>query len=136
MSDKISRSGSAATTLVSPKVQEAIHAEVNDVSKKDAYPLPNMNGILDNCCVRRVHLDDRPEPSLAYFQVPLANEAARLPPLAFRGKAYDIVIVTPTFKEHLEWLDRVLQKILAAGLTINPEKCEFCRAQVKYLGSL
>jgi len=27
-----------------------------------------------------------------------------------------------------------LNKIIAAGLTINPEKCEFCRSQVRYLG--
>jgi len=46
----------------------------------------------------------------------------------------DIVIVTSTFEEHLEWLDRVLNKISAAGFTINSEKCEFCRSQVRYLG--
>ncbi|KMQ92870.1 reverse ribonuclease integrase [Lasius niger] len=46
----------------------------------------------------------------------------------------DIVIVMPTFEEHLTWLDRVLSKIFAAGLTINPDKCEFCRSQVRYLG--
>jgi len=45
----------------------------------------------------------------------------------------DIVIVTSTFDEHLEWLDCVLNKISAAEL-INPEKCEFCRSQVRYLG--
>jgi len=27
-----------------------------------------------------------------------------------------------------------LSKISTAGLTINPEKCEFCRSQVRYLG--
>ncbi|XP_029163431.1 uncharacterized protein LOC114934886 [Nylanderia fulva] len=195
--------------LVSPKVQEAIHAEVdkmlragiiepshsewsnpivmikkpngkyrfcldfrkvNDVSKKDAYPLPNMNGILDK--LRSARYISTIDLSQAYFQVPLANESREITAFSVPGKglyqftrmpygltgapatfqrlldrligpemephafAYldDIVIVTPTFKEHLEWLDRVLQKILAAGLTINPEKCEFCRAQVKYLG--
>lgn len=44
------------------------------------------------------------------------------------------MIVTPTFEEHLEWLGRVLDKIFAAGLTINPEKCEFCHLQMRYLG--
>ncbi|XP_029680942.1 uncharacterized protein K02A2.6-like [Formica exsecta] len=34
----------------------------------------------------------------------------------------DIVIVTPTFEEHLEWLESVLTKTFAADLTINPEK--------------
>jgi len=46
----------------------------------------------------------------------------------------DIMVVTSTFEEHLEWLDRVLSKISTAELTINPEKCEFCRSQVRYLG--
>lgn len=43
----------------------------------------------------------------------------------------DIVIVTPTFDEHLEWLKRVLSKISTANLTINPEKCEFCHSQIR-----
>jgi len=46
----------------------------------------------------------------------------------------DIVIVTPTFEEHMVWLKRVLDKITNAGLTVNPDKCEFCRSQVRYLG--
>jgi len=46
----------------------------------------------------------------------------------------DIVIITSIFEERLEWLNRVLNKIIAAGLTINPEKCEFCRSQIRYLG--
>lgn len=46
----------------------------------------------------------------------------------------DIVIVTPTFEEHIIWLNRVLDKIKTAGLTINPDKCEFCKSQVRYLG--
>jgi len=47
----------------------------------------------------------------------------------------DIVIVTPTFEEHMVWLKKVLDKITSAGLTVNPNKfCEFCRSQVHYLG--
>jgi len=48
--------------------------------------------------------------------------------------AYLDDIVTSTFEDHLEWLDRVLNKISAAELTINSEKCKFCRSQVRYLG--
>lgn len=46
----------------------------------------------------------------------------------------DIVIVTPTFESHLDWLGQVLQRIADAGLHINAEKSKFCRAEVKYLG--
>ena len=48
----------------------------------------------------------------------------------------DIIIVTKSFEEHLEWLARVLGKIKDRGLEINPDKCEFCCQQVHYLGFL
>lgn len=43
----------------------------------------------------------------------------KLEPHAF---AYldDIIVVTDTLEEHLQWLDRVLRRIFEAGLTINP----------------
>lgn len=46
----------------------------------------------------------------------------------------DIIIVTDTFEEHLEWLDKVLGVLKKANLTINPDKSEFCCSEVKYLG--
>ena len=144
--------------------------KVNSLSKKDAYPLPNMNGILDK--LRSARYISTLDLSQAYFQIPLAKESREITAFSVPGKglyhftrmpygltgapatfqrlldkligpemephafAYldDIVIVTPTFEEHLVWLERVLNKISSAGLTINPEKCEFCRSQVRYLG--
>jgi len=44
----------------------------------------------------------------------------------------DIVIVTLTFEEHMVWFKRVLDRI--ASLTVNPDKREFCRSQIRYLG--
>lgn len=46
----------------------------------------------------------------------------------------DIIIVTQTFEKHLEVLGEVLNRVSQAGLTISAEKCEFCRAELKYLG--
>jgi len=37
------------------------------------------------------------------------------------------------FEEHMVWLEKVLEKIFIAGLTINLDKCEFCRSQARYL---
>ena len=48
----------------------------------------------------------------------------------------DIMIATETFEEHLRWLDKVLHNLREANLTINRDKCQFCRCQVKYLGFL
>lgn len=144
--------------------------KVNGLSKKDAYPLPNMNGILDK--LRSAHYISTLDLSQAYFQIPLARESREVTAFSVPGKglyhftrmpygltgapatfqrlldkligpemephafAYldDIVVVTSTFEEHLVWLERVLNRISAAGLAINPEKCKFCRSQVRYLG--
>lgn len=46
----------------------------------------------------------------------------------------DILIVTPTYDKHITILEEVLKRIKDAGLTLNREKCQFCRDELKYLG--
>lgn len=46
----------------------------------------------------------------------------------------DIIVVSETFEEHLVALNRVFDKLKKAGLTVNIEKCVFCRPSLKYLG--
>lgn len=46
----------------------------------------------------------------------------------------DIIIISATFEEHVSLLLKVLDKLRKANLTINLEKCEFFRSQLKYLG--
>jgi hypothetical protein len=46
----------------------------------------------------------------------------------------DIIIVSPTFEEHISLLVRVRDKLKTANLTINFEKSQFFRKQLKYLG--
>ena len=58
-----------------------------------------------------------------------------LEPCAFKYLD-DIIIVTETFEEHFEWLERILRIIVEAGLTINRNKSHFCREEVRYLGVL
>lgn len=48
----------------------------------------------------------------------------------------DVIIVTETFVEHLEWLKKVFDGIKNANIKLSPEKCEFCCTQVRYLGYL
>ncbi|XP_026830521.1 uncharacterized protein LOC113563294 [Ooceraea biroi] len=144
--------------------------KVNSISRKDAYPMPNMGRILDKLrAARYISTNDL---SQAYFQIPLEKESCEKTAFSVPGKGLyhfvrmpygltgapttfqrlldhligpemapyvfvyldDIVIVTPTFEEHIVWLKKVLDKITAAGLTINAEKCEFCKSRVKYLG--
>lgn len=46
----------------------------------------------------------------------------------------DIIIVSPNFEQHISLLVRVMEKLKAANLTINFEKSQFFRKQLKYLG--
>ena len=46
----------------------------------------------------------------------------------------DVIIVAPTFEEHMKSLETVLEALKKANLQINLKKSEFCCAEVKYLG--
>jgi len=46
----------------------------------------------------------------------------------------DIIIVSETFDEHLQYLAEVFLRNVR--LRLNPEKCHFCRHELKYLGHI
>lgn len=46
----------------------------------------------------------------------------------------DIIVVNNNFEEHIKTLREVYNRLKNAGLTVNVEKCEFCRKSLKYLG--
>lgn len=46
----------------------------------------------------------------------------------------DIIVCTPTFEKHLQILEEVFCRLAKANLTLNREKCMFCRSELKYLG--
>ena len=48
----------------------------------------------------------------------------------------DILITCSTTEEHLQTLDKVLEKLGAAGLKLNKSKCFFLRPQIEYLGHI
>lgn len=48
----------------------------------------------------------------------------------------DVIIATPSFEQHLEVLKIVFDRLRAANLTINIDKCAFCLSSLKYLGFL
>ena len=48
----------------------------------------------------------------------------------------DVIIVGETFEDHFKWLKEVLDRLAAARLSINPEKCLFFRSEIKCLGFL
>lgn len=46
----------------------------------------------------------------------------------------DVIICTPTFDQHINILREVVSRISKAGLTLNREKCNFCKSELRYLG--
>ena len=46
----------------------------------------------------------------------------------------DVLVFSETQEEHDERLRIVLKRIQDSGMTLNPEKCEFSRNRVKFLG--
>lgn len=46
----------------------------------------------------------------------------------------DIIIATPTIDLHFKVLEEVLKRLTEAGLTVNREKCEFLKPELRYLG--
>ena len=53
------------------------------------------------------------------------------------ARAYldDLLIISKnTFEEHLEHLEKVLTRLVEAGLKINTSKSKFCQTELDYLG--
>src|SRR5260363_161413 len=48
----------------------------------------------------------------------------------------DIIIYSRTYQDHILHLDIVLAKISAAGLKLNPEKCELFWNSIPFLGHI
>ena len=46
----------------------------------------------------------------------------------------DILIFSETFKEHLEKLERVLDRLQTENLKLKKKKCEFLKEEISFLG--
>lgn len=146
--------------------------KLNQVTKKDAYPLPQMESILSK--LRRAKYITKIDLHKGFLQVPLNQSSKEYTAFIVPGRGLfhfkrmpfgltnspatfqrmmdgligpemepfvftyldDIIIVTDTFEEHLEWLSKVIKVITNANLRINSEKSEFCTSEVRYLGFL
>lgn len=143
---------------------------VNAVSKKDAYPLPQVTTILDR--LRDARYLSSLDIKSAYWQIELEESGKEKTAFAIPGRGLyqfvtmpfglcgapatwqrfvdnvlgadlepnvfvyldDIIVVTASFEKHVEVLAEILKRIRAAKLTLNQEKCKFCRPELKYLG--
>jgi hypothetical protein len=48
----------------------------------------------------------------------------------------DILVMSPTFEQHMEDLDKVFGALRAFGLHLKAKKCTFAESEVKYLGHI
>ena len=48
----------------------------------------------------------------------------------------DLIIFSSSLEEHLERLDRVLNRLKECNLKLNPKKCMFLQTEVKYVGHI
>jgi hypothetical protein len=46
----------------------------------------------------------------------------------------DVIIWSKDFESHLQHLDLVFQRLRMANLTLRPNKCEFAKPEILYLG--
>ncbi|XP_043285560.1 uncharacterized protein [Venturia canescens] len=116
--------------------------KVNSVTKKDAYPIPLMNSILDR--LRQANYITTLDLSQAYSQIPLAEDSREITAFTvpgmglfqFRRMPFGLTNAPLHFNGYSTDYSARKCSRTAAGLTINPEKSEFCCAEVKYLGFL
>lgn len=141
--------------------------KVNQVTKRNAYPLPHMNMILDR--LRSAKVLSSIDLKSVYWQIPLEEKSKektaftvpgrglyhfnRMPlglqnaPACFQRLAdnlgadlepyifvYIDDIIVGNFNTHLQILSKIFDRLLNAGLTVNKEKCEFVKTELKYLG--
>ncbi|GFX59294.1 hypothetical protein TNCV_4217101 [Trichonephila clavipes] len=111
------------------------YRKLNDVTKKDSYPLPRIDDTLDTLSGHKWFstLDLKS----GYWQVEIHPEDREkqhsLPAKDYgssksrRGR---------TFEEHLQNIRKVLSKLSDANLKLNPSKCKFFQKEVNYLGHI
>lgn len=143
--------------------------KLNSVTKRDAYPLPFVNDILNK--LRDAKFLSSIDLKKAFWQIPLEPESCEktaftvprrglfeftvlpfglhnspqtlqrlmdtlLGPRFDNVFVYldDIIVASPTIEDHLDTLRRLGECLEEAGLSINFEKCEFCKSSLTYLG--
>ena len=151
------------------------YRRLNDVTKKDTFPLPRIDDLLDQLSQSKyfstldlaagywqiqVVPESRPKTAFATHQglfefrvMPfgLTNAPAvfqRLVQEVLEGlnpeggpdfvSAYidDILVFSRTLEEHMEHLRLVIDRVMKAGLKLNPAKCKFIQQEVEYLGHI
>ncbi|GFT98290.1 retrovirus-related Pol polyprotein from transposon 412 [Trichonephila clavipes] len=122
------------------------YRKLNDVTKKDSYPLPRIDDTLDTLSGHKwfstldlksgywqveIHPEDREKqhslPAKDY------GSSKSCPCLIYLD---DVIRGGRTFEEHLQNIWKVLSKLSDANLKLNRSKCKFFQKEVNYLGHI
>ncbi|GFV21373.1 retrovirus-related Pol polyprotein from transposon 17.6 [Trichonephila clavipes] len=122
------------------------YRRINDVTKKDSYPLHRIDNTLDtpagNTWFSTLDLKSGYWQPFGLYNAHATFE--RLMETVLGGLSYeaclvyfdDIIIVGRSFEEHLKNIRRVLQKLKVANLKLSPSKCHLFRYEVTYFGHI
>lgn len=143
---------------------------LNAVTKKDAYPLPQVTTILDR--LRDARYLSSLDIKSAFWQIPLDPACKEKTAFTVPGRGLlqfvtmpmglcnapatwqrfvdnvlgydlepycfiyldDIIVSTPSFEKHIAVLSEVMKRVKDAKVTLNRDKCHFCRSELRYLG--
>ncbi|GFY52475.1 retrovirus-related Pol polyprotein from transposon 297 [Trichonephila inaurata madagascariensis] len=111
------------------------YRKLNEVIRTQFYPLPNIEHRIETVAAAKyiTSLDL----TKGYWQIPLTPKAQRL--AAFTtgfGTYHDVAIFSENWDDHISHIDKVLERIQNARLTIKPAKCKFAQDSIKYLGHI
>ncbi|GFV79180.1 retrovirus-related Pol polyprotein from transposon 17.6 [Trichonephila clavipes] len=110
-------------------LQEAKHtAYISTIDLKSGYHQVNVNPTDRNYRFKRMPFGLKNAP--ASFQRQMDIFRRGLPVLAYLD---DIIIMSPTFEQHLADLEAVFKRLMVFKLRANREKCQFSCSRVKYL---
>lgn len=147
------------------------YRRVNEVTKKDSYPLPRIDLILEALAGSKwfatldlqsgywqVEMDESSREKTAFtcgnglweftvmpfglcnapatFQRLMEEVLADIPYTTCLVYLDDIIVHAATFKELIERLQLIFDRLRDAGLKLSPTKCELCQESVQYLGHI
>ncbi|GBC25874.2 retroviral-like aspartic protease 1 [Rhizophagus irregularis DAOM 181602=DAOM 197198] len=142
---------------------------LNDITKKDNYPLPRIDELLDS--LQDAQWFTTLDLALGYWQIKVRAEDQEKTAFITKFGTYefkvmpfglcnalatfqrtmdkvlhgikekfvlvyldDIIIYSKTFKDHIQHLEEVLNRIRKANLRLKAEKCHFAVAELQFLG--
>ncbi|GFW55657.1 retrovirus-related Pol polyprotein from transposon 412 [Trichonephila clavipes] len=127
------------------------YRKLNDVTKKDSYPLPRIDDTLDTLSGHKWFstLDLRADtgkwrsiPKIEKNSIHFRPRTMAVQSHAVRALQCASYFRAPdgdrgrTFEEHLQNIRKVLSKLSDANLKLNPSKCKFFQKEVNYLGHI